>query len=70
VGYSTDIYDDIQSMIAKLRARGLERVIAVNLTRSDVDIPTVRMIVPGMETYCFDKTRVGERAMKALAEEA
>jgi hypothetical protein len=25
------------------------------------------MIVPGMETYCFDKTRVGERALKALA---
>jgi ribosomal protein S12 methylthiotransferase accessory factor YcaO len=45
-------------------------VIAVNLTRSDVDIPTVRMIVPGMETYCFDKTRVGARAMNALAEEA
>jgi len=70
VGYSDDIYDDVQSMISKLRARGLDRVIAVNLTRSDVDIPTVRMIVPGMETYCFDKTRVGERAMKALAEEA
>ena len=69
VGYSTDIYDDIQSMIAKLRARGLDRVIAVNLTRSDVDIPTVRMIVPGMETFCFDKTRVGERAMNALAED-
>ena len=67
VGYSTDIYDDIQNMISKLRARGLDRVIAVDLTRSDVDIPTVRMIVPGMETYCFDKTRVGERAMKALA---
>jgi len=69
VGYSTDIYDDIQSMISKLRARGLEQVIAVNLTRADVDIPTVRMIVPGLETYCFDKTRVGKRAMKALAEE-
>ena len=69
VGYSTDIYEDIQNMISKLRARGLNRVIAVNLTRSDVDIPTVRMIVPGMETYCFDKTRVGERAMKALTDE-
>ena len=69
VGYSTDIYEDIQYMISKLRARGLNRVIAVNLTRSDVDIPTVRMIIPGMETYCFDKTRVGERAMKALADE-
>jgi ribosomal protein S12 methylthiotransferase accessory factor len=70
VGYSADIYDDIQSMLAKLRARGLARVIAVDLTRSDVDIPTVRMIVPGMETYCFDKTRVGARAANALADQA
>lgn len=69
VGYNDDIYDDVQSMISKLRARGLDRVIAVDLTRSDVDIPTVRMIVPGMETYCFDKTRMGKRAMKALADE-
>jgi ribosomal protein S12 methylthiotransferase accessory factor YcaO len=44
-------------------------MIAVDLTRSDVGIPTVRMIVPGMETYCFDKTRVGQRAMKSLANE-
>jgi len=69
VGYSTDIYEDIQNMISKLRVRGLNRVIAVNLTRSDMDIPAVRMIVPGMEAYCFDKTRVGERAVKALSDE-
>jgi putative methanogenesis marker protein 1 len=69
VGYSTDIYEDIQNMISRLRARGLNRMIAVDLTRSDVGIPTVRMIVPGMETYCFDKTRVGQRAMKSLANE-
>jgi ribosomal protein S12 methylthiotransferase accessory factor len=70
VGYSSDILEDIQNMISRLRARGLNRMIAVDLTRSDVGIPTVRMIVPGMETYCFDKTRVGERAMKALTNEA
>ena len=66
--YSNDIYDDIQIALAKLRASGLERVIAVDLSRSDVDIPTLRMIIPGMETYCFDKARVGARAARALAE--
>jgi ribosomal protein S12 methylthiotransferase accessory factor len=65
-GYSDDIYEDIQTMLARLRERDLNRVIAINLTRSDVDIPTVRMIVPGMETYCFDKMRIGQRAMKAI----
>lgn len=69
VGYSSDIFEDIKNTISKLRAAGLNRVIAVDLTRSDVGIPTVRMIVPGMETYCFDKMRVGVRAEKALADE-
>lgn len=67
-GYSDDIYGDIQNIIARLRKRSLNQVIAVNLTRSDVNIPTVRMIVPGMETYCFDKMRIGQRAMKAIDE--
>ena len=62
VGYSQDILMDIRSIMKRLSSRGLTRVIAVNLTREDVGIPTVRMIVPGMETYCFDDTRVGERA--------
>lgn len=69
VGYSSDIYEDIQNMMSRLRVRGLNHVIAVDLTRPDVGIPTVRMIIPGMETYCFDKTRVGERSMKALVDE-
>jgi ribosomal protein S12 methylthiotransferase accessory factor len=65
VGYSQDILLDIRSIMQKLSSRGLTRVIAVNLTRGDVGIPTVRMIIPGLETYCFDKTRTGERASKA-----
>ncbi len=69
VGYSSDILEDIRSMISRLRASGLNRLIAVDLTRSDVGIPAVRMIVPGMETYCFDKTRVGRRARQALEQE-
>lgn len=51
------------------RASALNRLIAVKLTRSNVDIPTVQMIVPEMEIYCFDKTRVGARAERALADE-
>jgi len=66
VGYSQDILQDIRSIMKRLSSKGLDRVIAVNLTRQDVGIPTVRMIVPGMETYCFDKTRTGERLFKSL----
>jgi ribosomal protein S12 methylthiotransferase accessory factor len=64
VSYGKDILMDVRTIIGKLRAKGLERVIAVNLTRPDTGIPTVRMIVPGLETYCFDKMRIGTRILK------
>lgn len=64
VGFSKDILLDIKNIIGKLDARGLDRVIAVDLTRPDTCIPTVRMIVPGLESYCFDKTRIGMRILK------
>ncbi|TRZ75788.1 MAG: hypothetical protein D4R93_04405 [Deltaproteobacteria bacterium] len=64
VSYGNDILLDVRTIIGKLQARGLDRVIAVDLTRTDTDIPTVRMIVPGLETYCFDKTRIGARILK------
>jgi putative methanogenesis marker protein 1 len=66
VGYSEDILLDIRDIVAKLEARGLERAIAVDLTRPDTGIPTVRMIVPGLETYCFDRTRIGTRILNAV----
>ncbi len=59
--YSEDVLQDIQIILKKLRERGLKKVIVVDLTRSDVGIPTVRVIVPGMEVYCFDRKRKGER---------
>jgi len=64
VSYSKDILQDVRTIIGKLQARGLERVIAVDLTRPDTGIPTVRMIVPGLETYCFDKMRMGARILR------
>jgi ribosomal protein S12 methylthiotransferase accessory factor len=61
VGYSQDILEDIKTVMTKLEAQGLQKIIAVDLTRPELGVPTVRMIVPGMETYCFDSSRMGER---------
>ncbi len=61
VGYSNDILTDIRSVCARLREHGLPQVIVVNLTRKEIQVPTARVIVPGMEVYGFDPTRVGER---------
>jgi putative methanogenesis marker protein 1 len=59
--YSTDILEDIWTLLKKLEDRGLPRTVAVDLTRPDVRMPTVRVIIPGMEVSCFDKERKGNR---------
>ncbi len=61
IGYSIDITEDLKNCIARLRERGLKRVIAVDLTRQDTGIPTVRVIIPGTDAYCYDRTRKGNR---------
>lgn len=66
VGYTDDILKDFHIYKDKLAARGFKKIIAVDLTRPDVNVPTVRMIVPGTETYCFDQSRRGERVLKAF----
>ena len=59
--YSNDILEDIKMLLKKLERCGLRRTVAVDLTRSDVGTPVVRVIIPGMEVYCFDKERKGGR---------
>jgi ribosomal protein S12 methylthiotransferase accessory factor YcaO len=46
-----DILDDIKLILEKLKKAGLKRAIIVNLTNSIVDMPVVRAIVPGLETF-------------------
>lgn len=61
--YTDDILDDITMVLERLRAAGLGRAIVVDLTRPDTGVPTVRVIVPGMEAYCFDRGRRGARLL-------
>lgn len=61
VGYSEDLLEDIGQVAAVLSSRGFARLIAVDLTRPEVGVPVVRIIVPGMEAFCYDKTRKGTR---------
>jgi ribosomal protein S12 methylthiotransferase accessory factor len=46
-----DILEDIQYMLNALKARGYTRVIAVNLTKPQLDIPVVKVIVPGLVDF-------------------
>jgi thioglycine synthase len=58
---SDDFLDDITLAIERLRGAGLDRVVAVDLTRESVGVPVVRVIVPGLEVYAMDQERAGGR---------
>ncbi|HEY1260005.1 MAG TPA: YcaO-like family protein [Stellaceae bacterium] len=44
-----DLREDVLGELARLRAAGFERVVAVDLTRVDFAIPVVRVVIPGLE---------------------
>ncbi|HEX59217.1 MAG TPA: YcaO-related McrA-glycine thioamidation protein [Methanomicrobia archaeon] len=55
-----DILEDIDVMVKRLRKARLKRVIVVDLT-SELGVPVVRVIVPGLEAFAFDDERFGDR---------
>ena len=61
IGYSSDIAEDLKACVTRLQERGLDRVIAVDLARPETGVPAVRVIIPGMDAYCYDRTRKGDR---------
>ncbi len=61
-----DIYDDIQVLLSQLNERGFKKVIAVELTRKELGIPVVRIIIPGMEVFAMDEERIGPRLIGGL----
>ena len=44
-----DLSEDLHWALGRLSAAGIERVIAVDLTRQDLMIPVVRLVIPGLE---------------------
>lgn len=60
-----DFLEDIHHTVARLRAAGLERVIVVELTREELGVPVVRVLVPGLEMYGVDNERLGRRCKEA-----
>jgi len=60
-----DFQKDIRNIIDALGKKGLDRVIVVDLTREEIGIPVVRVIVPGLEMFAMDPERKGERVKNA-----
>lgn len=70
---SASLADDLSWILARLRSAGLDRAIAVDLTRPALGIPVVRMIVPGLEGVMDDEHgdyAPGSRARRCLGDTA
>ncbi len=60
-----DFKTDIEEIVRRLVAAGLDRVIVCDLTDPELDIPVVRVIVPGLECFTIDNERKGQRCRDA-----
>ena len=58
---SDDFLDDIRFMMNRLKAADMNRVIVVDLTREEIGVPVVRVVVPGLEVYAVNPERIGQR---------
>jgi len=58
---SDDILEDINTLLNVLSKRGINKVIVVDLTRKELGIPVVRVLVPQLEQYGIDNSRIGSR---------
>jgi thioglycine synthase len=53
--------EDIETSRKLLSKCGFEDILYVDLTRPEIEIPVVRVLIPGMELYSVDVNRAGKR---------
>lgn len=56
-----DVLKDIEVVLGKLVDAGFDSVIAVDITRPELGVPSVRMVIPFMEVWTMDEERIGPR---------
>ena len=62
---------DVEFIIERMRQSGFGQIVAVDITRADVAIPVVRVIVPGAEIWTLyfahgDRASLGPRALQQI----
>jgi YcaO-like protein with predicted kinase domain len=63
-----DLTEDLRWALTRLSACGIERAVAIDLTRPEFDIPVVRLVIPGLEWDPHHPNyRPGERALGVAA---
>lgn len=66
-----DILDDIEDMLARLQAVGIQHIYVADLTDPALDVPVVRAIIPELECWFLtdfdpERTILGTRAQRYL----
>jgi len=61
--------DDLETILARLRGVGIDSAVVVDLTRPEVGIPVVKVVVPGLEPYLTQLYRPGPRAQRFMKEQ-
>jgi len=67
-----DVADDVRWILQRLRRAGFKQIVAVDLTRPELQIPVVRVVVPGAEAWTVfhlhtGRGVIGRRVARRLA---
>jgi ribosomal protein S12 methylthiotransferase accessory factor len=62
---SDDVVADIRFMLDRLRACGLTRAVVVDVSPPEIPVHAVRVLVPGLESWAIDRSKLGDRATRA-----
>jgi ribosomal protein S12 methylthiotransferase accessory factor len=64
-----NLVDDVKRQLQMVQNAGFNRAIFVDLTQQEIDIPVVRVIIPGMEYEHHQMIRrhIGERGLQVIA---
>ncbi|WP_267919873.1 YcaO-like family protein [Longispora fulva] len=69
-GPVTDLAGQTRFMLDRLAACGLDRAVAVDLSPPELPVHVARVIVPGLESWSVDRSKIGTRATRAWNEAA
>lgn len=61
---TTSITKDIEIVKDELMANEIDKILYVDLTRPELDVSVVRVIIPEMEIYAIDQSRAGYRFLR------
>lgn len=61
-----DLCKDVENLLARLVSIGVAQVIVVDMTRTELAIPVVRVRIPGLAVFTVDRRRTGWRCARHI----